>query len=98
MAIRCLGDQKQASVLLLEALLDLSDEFFAYSAGWLTFSADFRLAAFFPADFRPAIIFSAKAAKFGGWMGLTRVNENQKSTNHTQSISSLPLLLSLQSP
>ena len=30
-------------------------------------SADFRLAAFFPADFRPAIIFRRIRLKFGGW-------------------------------
>jgi len=36
--------------------------FFFYSAGWRTFSADFRLAAFFPADFQPAI-FSANPAE-----------------------------------
>ena len=36
--------------------------FFLYSAYWRTFSADFRLAAFFPSDFRPAI-FSGES----GW-------------------------------
>jgi len=41
--------------------------FFLYSAGWRTFSADFRLAAFIPADFRPVIIFRRILLKFGGW-------------------------------
>jgi len=47
--------------------LDPQPNFFLYSAGWRTFSADFRLAAFFPADFRPAIFFRRIRLKFGGW-------------------------------
>ena len=48
-------------------LVDPQPNFFLYLAGWRTFSADFRLAAFFPADFRPAIIFPRIRLKFGGW-------------------------------
>ena len=35
-------------------------------------SADFRLAAFFPADFRPAVILRRVRLKFGGWRVYTQ--------------------------
>ena len=43
-----------------------SQIFFLYSPSWRTFSADFRLAAFFPADFRPAIFCQRIRLKFSG--------------------------------
>ena len=43
-----------------------ADIFFLYSAGWRTFSADFRLAAFFSGGFSASDFFRRIRLKFGG--------------------------------
>jgi len=40
-------------------------------------SADFRIAAFFLGDFRPAIIFRRIRLKFGGWGLCMRINRRE---------------------
>jgi len=99
MAIRCLGDQKQCIVVGSSAG-PLGWIFFSYSAGWLTFSADFRLAAFFPRIFDQRLFFGEgdQIRRLDGPNPREREPEIYRSAIHTQSISSLPLLLSLQSP